>query len=438
MNKHSKTNTNQTHKCPNKNCKFCKQQQKSSLPKPKQNQPNNTQTQSSSQKPKQVLPNIINLFSTQTTEELVLNVYINSKFAFQQSVSTSFTLSNLKNYILLKTKIESMNYTVWFNNHDISKCDSFTFNEIILLKNKPSYDIHIKLNNTLIEIDLSPVIMTYKEGDRYIIAYKTKSRKFEKKYPRYFEGKTFNYNSRSCHITNPYEKKLIIVGGTNSKDIVLYDYDNNDIDCFPQMKHERQRHSVICVGKGRIFIIGGDNSNKVTSVYINGQLYQEHPDMHFKRKDASLCFINNKWLYVFMGYGDDEMKLLNNYERIDVTLDAFDTKWELLPFNGDVDLNLPRCYCGMFYNNKTFYVFGGVVNANVMGDVLEGNESEEEGMIAKGSGIKLGENCGFEENMFVENEETFGKEWYLFAMGFKVVCYNSTYNTVEIIRSPFH
>ena len=351
MDKRPKTNTNKnsTHKCPNKNCKFCGQQQKPSQPKPKQTQPNNSQSQSSSQQT--LLPKLINLFSSQTTGELVLNVYINSKFAFQQSVSTSFTLSNLKSYILLKTKIESMNYTVWFNNHDISKCDSFTFNEIILLKNKPSYDIHVKLNNTLIELDLSPVIMTYKEGDRYIIAYKTKSRKFEKKFPRYFEGKTFHYNSRSCHITNPYEKKLIIVGGTNSKDIVLYDYDNNDIDCFPQMKHERQRHSVICVGKGRVFIVGGDNSNKVTSVYINGQLYQEHPDMHFKRKDASLCFVDNKWLYVFMGYGDDEMKLLNNYERIDVTFDAFDTKWELLPFNGDADLNVPRCYWVRVYED---------------------------------------------------------------------------------------
>ena len=146
-----------------------------------------------------------------------------------------------------------MNYTVWYNNHDISKCDTFTFNEIILLKNKPSYDIHIKLNNTLIEIDLSPVIMTYKEGDRYIIAYKTKSRKFEKKYPKYFEGKTFNYNSRSCHITNPYEKKLIIVGGTNSKDIVLYDYDNNDI--------ERDSTSALVVA-GRDCFESSDNTGR--------------------------------------------------------------------------------------------------------------------------------------------------------------------------------
>ena len=40
--------------------------------------------------------------------------------------------------------------------------------------------------------------------------------------------------------------------------------------------------------------------------------------MKYTRKDPSVCIVNNKYLYVFMGYCDEIGGVICNYEKLDI------------------------------------------------------------------------------------------------------------------------
>ena len=133
----------------------------------------------------------------------------------------------------------------------------------------------------------------------------------------FYDTKKFPYNSRSCHVLQT--NQLIITGGVDHEYTACYfDADTNAVIDLPKMKHKRQRHSMISIGDNKVFIIGGSGSKKVTCLNIEFEDYEDYPDMTYTRKDASLCLVNNKFLYVFMGYCDEKGGINCNYERLDI------------------------------------------------------------------------------------------------------------------------
>ena len=63
---------------------------------------------------------------------------------------------------------------------------------------------------------------------------------------------------------------------------------------------------MISIGDNKVFIIGGSGSKKVTCLNIEFEDYEDYQDLTYTRKDFSLCLVNNKFLYVFMGYCDEK------------------------------------------------------------------------------------------------------------------------------------
>ena len=55
--------------------------------------------------------------------------------------------------------------------------------------------------------------------------------------------------------------------------------------------------------------------------------------MKYTRKDPSVCIVNNKYLYVFMGYCDEIGGVICNYEKLDISAEPYTEKWKILPLN---------------------------------------------------------------------------------------------------------
>ena len=55
--------------------------------------------------------------------------------------------------------------------------------------------------------------------------------------------------------------------------------------------------------------------------------------MKYTRKDPSVCIVNNKYLYVFMGYCDEIGGGICNYEKLDISAEPYTEKWKILPLN---------------------------------------------------------------------------------------------------------
>ena len=123
--------------------------------------------------------------------------------------------------------------------------------------------------------------MTYKEGEQYILLFKMLSMKWNKVIPNiinrvsFYKTKKFPYNSRYCHV--PSLNQIVITGGLDSEtNACYYDSATNSVVDLPPMKHKRERHAMVYVGDSRVFIIGGDNSKKVTCLNIDYESYEEY------------------------------------------------------------------------------------------------------------------------------------------------------------------
>ena len=391
-----------------------------------------------------------------TDEKLLINIFIDKEFKFSQLVDPQITISDLKKIILTNTSIYSLNYIIEYQDREISGLEMLTLNQIFQNKKKDEYNLYLTLISTLKKYEKQTVLISYIEGTSEIIVYKVLSMKWLKIIPEmsnrlsFYETKKFPYNSRSCHILQT--NQLIITGGVDNEYTSCYfDADTNSVIDFPKMKHPRQRHSMIYIGNNKVLIIGGSGSKKVTCLNIEFEDYEDLPDLNYTRKDASVCFVNNKFIYVFMGYCDEKGGILSNYEKLNVNNN--DNKWNILPMNNYYSLNVPRTYSAVTFirndwkeNNDNddnedndsdddykgfFLFFGGSFNSTSQSNVFM--FSEEKYQVDK-SNFNLPLKCNFRETFFVQPNEI-NSDCYLFTFGqnHELIHFNYKKNILEEI-----
>ena len=228
-----------------------------------------------------------------------------------------------------------------YNDHDIGGFDDFTLNQIFLNKIKEEYDIFLTLISTLKKFEGQRVLMTYNQGESEVILYKIMSMKWFKIRPQFSSRipfQRFPYNSRSCHIMQ--SNQLVITGGIdNEKMACFYDADTNNVIDLPDMKFPRQRHTMISIGDNKVFIIGGVDSNKVTLLDVEFECYEEYPSMKYTRKDACAAFVNERYLYVFMGIVDELKGVADNFEKLDIKEEG--GEWKIFPINNFCGYKMP-------------------------------------------------------------------------------------------------
>lgn len=386
---------------------------------------------------------LINVFDdSNINNDFKLNIYIDNIFAFNYTASSSFTIKQLKAVLKLYRNIDEINYTISYNKHDITKCDSFSMKEIFLIKTKPHYDIHIKMNENIINVDNSKVIMIPIYGENKVIAYKTKSRIFEEKIPIYNENLinnfVFPFNAKHINIpSKEFNEKMIVTGGTQCNKCFMYSYRHNEIEELPNMKNNRQRHVTIYLNDGRVFIIGGDETKDVECININSKLYQQYPQMIMKRKDPCAIIINNKLLYVLMGYVNDAEGVVSNFERLDITKEPFTCEWELMTIENDIDTKIPRCYSGCYNDENGFLIIGGMYNNTIESSIIKMEINNEGIMIGKRSDYNIDYRCAFCESVFVDVDMK-EEEYYLFDFNRNIIKIDPRWKSIEIIKNKIY
>ena len=125
---------------------------------------------------------------------------------------------------------------------------------------------------------------------------------------------------------------------------------------LPLMKHSHSNHSMIAEN-GKIYVIGGYNSNKCEVYDISNKTWNELPDLLAKERQRSMLFIENKYLYCFMGLTQNG--IIDTVERINlVNLEA---GWEKVNVVNNDEINLKFYGAGIIRKNNAnkIYFIGG-------------------------------------------------------------------------------
>ena len=161
-----------------------------------------------------------------------------------------------------------------------------------------------------------------------------------------------------------YENSLYITGGKDyikdaGKSFIYINVKDmgKKANQLPEMKFSHSNHSMIG-NKGKLYVIGGINSNKCEVYDIASQTWSEIPDLIEKERQRSMLFIDNNFLYCFMGRTQNGF--LTSVERLN--LDNISAGWENIIVNtGSERINLKFYGAGIIRRNNSnkIYFIGG-------------------------------------------------------------------------------
>jgi hypothetical protein len=125
---------------------------------------------------------------------------------------------------------------------------------------------------------------------------------------------------------------------------------------LPLMNNYHWNHSMIA-HKGKIYVIGGYNSNKCEYYDIENKSWNELPNLIEKERQRSMLFIENNYLYCFMGLS--QAGILDTVERLN--LDNTEAGWESIIVVNSNHINLKFYGSGIIRTNQSnkIYFIGG-------------------------------------------------------------------------------
>ena len=135
----------------------------------------------------------------------------------------------------------------------------------------------------------------------------------------------------------------------------LNDY-NEKAKKLPLMKNSHWNHSMIA-DKGKIYVIGGYNSNKCEFYDIANKSWKEMPNLIAKERQRSMLFIEKNFLYCFMGLNQNG--ILDTVERLN--MENIEAGWENIIVDNCDNINLKFYGAGikkMNQANKIFFIGG--------------------------------------------------------------------------------
>jgi len=126
---------------------------------------------------------------------------------------------------------------------------------------------------------------------------------------------------------------------------------------LPDMKYPHWNHSMIA-DKNKIYVIGGYNSNKCEMFDLSNNTWNEIPDLIEKERQRPMLYIDNNFLYCFMGRTQNAF--LSTVERLN--LDNVNAGWEsIIVDTGKERTNLKFYGAGIIKKNNCnkIYFIGG-------------------------------------------------------------------------------
>jgi len=125
---------------------------------------------------------------------------------------------------------------------------------------------------------------------------------------------------------------------------------------LPLMKFSHWNHSMI-EHNGRIYVIGGYNSNKCEYYDISAKTWNELPNLIENERQRSMLYVNKNYLYCFMGLSQNG--ILDSVERLN--LENTEAGWESIIVVNSNHINLKFYGSGIVkvnQANKIIFVGG--------------------------------------------------------------------------------
>ena len=125
---------------------------------------------------------------------------------------------------------------------------------------------------------------------------------------------------------------------------------------LPLMKNSHWNHSMIA-DKGKIYVIGGYNSNKCEVYDITNKTWTEIPNLNAKERQRSMLYIEKNFLYCFMG--SSQNGILDSVERLNI--ENIDVGWESIILSNSDNINLKFYGSGIKrlpQANKIYFIGG--------------------------------------------------------------------------------
>jgi hypothetical protein len=155
-------------------------------------------------------------------------------------------------------------------------------------------------------------------------------------------------------------------------------------------------HSMLYVPEQWIFIVGGANTKVVELYDIKNDTIKVHSELNETRGEASLCIIDNSYLYAFAGFYFQH-KFSNTVERCNLRMDP--PRWEYVNIYGWDKINISYFSLGYIteQGRESIILFGG----NKTDDY--GTSFNEKMFIIRNNSVEVFKEIGdFEHDLFPE------------------------------------
>ena len=147
---------------------------------------------------------------------------------------------------------------------------------------------------------------------------------------------------------------------------------------LPPLLEEKTNHCLFEIPYYKsICALGGTNSKEVEIFDLEEKTWNNLPELNCIREGATCCMINDTFLYCFLGYDTEKSEYLTSIEKLDLEKNE---GWKLLnPFGNKSFMKKKFCSCIQYRQNfeENIFIVGGInVLNNESQDWMEYNERD--------------------------------------------------------------
>jgi hypothetical protein len=164
-------------------------------------------------------------------------------------------------------------------------------------------------------------------------------------------------NENNGNIFLNHQGCFYIITGQNYYSFYIYNPNNKTMKKLSNLNYNHSNGNLISFNK-RIFCVSGDYTKYVEEYTEMNDKWSVSSQLHQERSNFSSCTINNKFIFIFLGYNSLSKQYLDTIEYIDLSNE--NSKWEYLEYinNSNTSFCLTN-FAVIPINDNKIIIFGG-------------------------------------------------------------------------------
>jgi len=206
---------------------------------------------------------------------------------------------------------------------------------------------------------------------------------------------------------------ILYTGGTINKQmtdicyqIFVYKDSNNEfiqnISYYGSMNEKREKHNIIYLNdKNRVIVCGGVNNSTAEILDINERKWRMLKNLNVTRTNATMSYMNNRFVYVFGGFQNVRNKGVYNNDIEYLDMNATHNGWKYINFKNLFKDKINYCAMGVINLSATkIFLVGGYDGVKYLSTVHEIEIDNTDGKIVT---YKNTSNKTETDNIFMHN-----------------------------------